>query len=195
MDRDSVDRDESGLPIPEKYEGERFTVFDYLSEEYADASTLEEAIALRGGKAFVSEVKPAEFLKEDPDFIQKIGIAELWGESTWFKYETERDVSLESILAAVKEDDFLVVHRSKDDAGKWGFKFYSLEGSLVPYSPYHDYDDQFFENAILNLRAGEHLVCRVKETKCFGEDGIEADPQFCWRVYSCTVTVYRVNVG
>lgn len=40
--------EELDLPRPEKYEGEQFTVEDYRTEEYAEARTLEEAIAIRG---------------------------------------------------------------------------------------------------------------------------------------------------
>lgn len=52
-------------------------------------------------------------------------------------------------------------------------------------------DDQLFQGALENLRGGEWLACRVREVSCFGEDGIDDDPEFCWRVYSCKVTVYR----
>ena len=63
-----------------------------------------------------------------------------------------------------------------------------LNGRTVALS---DYDDQLFQGALENLRDGEWLACRVREVSCFGEDGIDDDPEFCWQVYSCKVTVYR----
>ena len=68
--------EELGLPRPEKYEGEQFSVEDYKTEEYAEARTLEEAIAIRGAKAFLRDVTPDDFL-DAPLGVQKIGIADL----------------------------------------------------------------------------------------------------------------------
>lgn len=86
-----------GLPRPEKYEGERSSVEDYKTEEYAEApdGTLEEAIANRGAKAFLRDVTRDDFLDDAPQGVEKIGIADLWSDSTWEEGETERDVNLE----------------------------------------------------------------------------------------------------
>ena len=180
-----------GLPRPKKYEGEQFTVEDYKTEEYAEARTLEEAIAIRGAKAFLRDVTPDDFLDDAPLGVKKIGIADLWSESTWEEGETERDVDLERSAASLKEGELLEVRPCSEDISEWGYRFHLADGSTVPYEPYHDYDDQLFQKALENLNGGEWLACRVREVSCFGEDGIEDDPEFCWRVYSCKVTVCR----
>lgn len=183
--------EELGLPRPKKYEGERFTVEDYMTEEYAQARTLEEAIAIRGTKAFLNDVTPEDFMDDTPLGVEKIGIADLWSDSTWKEGETERDVDLERSAASLKRGDLLKVLPCSEDVSEWGYRFHLTDGSAVPYTPFHDYDDQLFHRAIENLGSGEWLVCRVREVSCFGEDGINDDPKFCWRVYSCKVTVYR----
>lgn len=183
--------EELGLPRPEKYEGEQFTVEDYKTEEYAEARTLEEAIAIRGVKAFLRDVTPDDFLDDAPLGVEKIGIADLWSDSTWKEGETERDVDLERSAASLKEGDLLEVRPCSKDISEWGYRYHLADGSTVPYTPYHDYDDQLFQGALENLRSGEWLACRVRELSCFGEDGINDDPGICWRVYSCKVTVYR----
>lgn len=183
--------EELGLPRPKKYEGERFSALDYMTEEYAEARTLGEAIAIRGAKAFLRDVAPDDFLDDAPLGAVKIGIADLWADSTWEKGETERNVDLERSAASLKAGDLLKVCPCSEDISEWGYRFHLADGSTVPYEPYHDYDDQLFEDALENLRCGEWLACRVRETSCFGEDGIEGEPNFCWRVYSCKVTVYR----
>ena len=183
--------EELGLPRPQKYQGERFSAWDYKTEEYAETQTLEEAIALRGAKAFFRDVTPDDFLYEAPSGAEKIGIADLWADSTWEKGKTERNVGLEMSAASLKEGDLLKVFPCSEDISEWGYRFHLADGSTVPYEPYHDYDDQLFEDVLENLRSDEWLACRVRETSCFGEDGIEGEPNFCWRVYSCKVTVYR----
>lgn len=183
--------EELGLPRPEKYEGEQFTVEDYKTEEYAEARTLEEAIAIRGVKAFLRDVTPDDFLDDAPLGVEKIGIADLWSDSTWKEGETERDVDLERSAASLKEGDLLEVRPCSKDISEWGYRYHLADGSTVPYTPYHDYDDQLSQGALENLRSGEWLACRVRELSCFGEDGIDDDPGICWRVYSCKVTVYR----
>lgn len=186
-----MDDEELGLPTPQQYEGERFTVLDYATEEYADARTLEEAIAIRGAKAFLRDLTPGDFSEDGPLGARKIGTAELWAESTWERGETDRDVECERLAVSVKEGDLLDVRPCSGDLSDWGYRFHLADGSALPYSPYHDYDDLFFERAFDGLGAGERLVCRAEGVSCFGGDGVPADPDFCWRVYSCKVTVYR----
>lgn len=183
--------EELGLPEPQKYDGDKFDVTDYLTEEYADAKTLEEAIDIRGTKAFLRDVGPDDFSDDNPLGPKKVGFAELWAESTWTKGVDDRNVSLERSAASLKEGDLLEVRPCSEDISEWGYRFHFDDGTVAPYTPYHDYDDQFFQRAVGELRDGEQLTCRVRELSCFGEDGVAPDPEFCWRVYSCKVTVYR----
>ncbi len=182
--------EEFGLPKPKEYDGEKFTVLDYEMEEYAEAKTLEEAIAIRGAKAFLRDVTPEDFLESNPLGAKKLGIAELWFDSTWRGGDAGRNVPLEKLVASVKEDDMLEVRRCSKDINEWGYNFYLNGETALPYTPYHDYDDQFFQRVLKELRDGEWLVCRVRGVECYGGDGVDHDPDFCWRVYSCKVTVY-----
>ena len=62
----------------------------------------------------------------------------------------------------------------------------------LPYTPYHDYDDMNIEKWLGELFPQEILACKVDSVACFGQDGVPPDPDFCWRVYDCKVTVYKV---
>ena len=127
--------EELGLPRPEKYEGEQFTVEDYKTEEYAGARTLGEAIAIRGTKAFLKDVTPDDFLDDAPLGVEKIGIADLWSDSTWREGETERDVALERSASSLEEGDLLQVRSCSEDVSEWGYRFHLADGSMVPYEP------------------------------------------------------------
>ena len=94
------ENDESGLPEPQKYDRPYFDVFDYLSDEYADARNLNEAIDMRGQKAFAQ-----------PDNMTKLGIAELWAESTWNDGRSTRNIALERSVAGIQELKFVVAPR------------------------------------------------------------------------------------
>lgn len=61
------ENDQSGLPEPQEYDRPYFDVFDYLSNEYADARNLNEAIDMRGQKAFAQSVTPDDFRDASPD--------------------------------------------------------------------------------------------------------------------------------
>lgn len=155
--------EELGLPRPKKYEGERFSVLDYNTEEYAEARTLEEAIAIRGAKAFLRDVTPDDFLDNTLPGAKKIGIVDLWVDSTWEKDVTERNVDLERSAASLKEGDLIKVRPCSEDISGWGYRFHLADGTTLPYEPYHDYDGQLFEDALENLFSGEWLACRVRE--------------------------------
>lgn len=187
-----MSNEEFGLPEPKDYDGEVFTAYDYASERFADARTLEEAIELRGHDAHLQELTPDDFLDEPVPGLEKLGIAELWAESTWELGWSDRAVSLEQLVSSIKEGDLIrVLTCSEGASSEWGYSFCLPDGTLLPYSPYHDYDDIFFEKALEGLREGEWLECRVRETSCYGGDGVPHDPCFCWRVYPCKVMVYR----
>lgn len=189
--------EEYGLSRSRKYDGEAFNVWDYMSAEYADAATLGEAIDIRGYKAFLREVNPGEFASNSFAGVTKVGIAELWFDSSWTDGETERKVDKEKLASSVKEGDLLSVRSCSREESEWGYVFDSASGVSLPYTPYHDYDDRLFVRVLDDLRAGEKILCKIRSSTCFGGDGIKtpswSDPYFHWRVYSCKVTVLRVG--
>lgn len=208
-DGDTADADDSQtshedaveLPEPDPYSGDSFTVFDYASDEYADADTLGDAIAMRGRKAFFEKVMPEDFLPT-AEGVSRLGIASLWSQSTWSDDEDdERDIEEEQTVAAVDEGDVLTLGQVPRDLPSGqnmlevqdlGYGFY-LHGRLLPFTPYNDYDQDNFADAIKSLSPGEWIECVVRNASCTGEDGVPKAPDFCWRVYSCDVTVYKVR--
>lgn len=192
---------EHGLPIPTPYEGEAFSVLDYQSGEYAEADNLDEAIAMRGKKAFFKMVTPQDF-EPLPAEVTRLGIAELWAQSTWDAFEAEERNVAEEASANLAPGNVLTLGRipvELPDSQNWGeiedlgFGFYH-DGEFLPFTPYHDYDQQLFIDAIKTLGHGEWIECAVRSATCNGGD---CDPNdefgFCWRVYSCEVTVYKVR--
>lgn len=51
--KDIATTDSNDLPNPMPFSDDHFTVYDYLSDEYASAETLNEAIKMRGKKRFL----------------------------------------------------------------------------------------------------------------------------------------------
>ncbi len=193
--------DEHGLPVPTPYVGEHFTVLDYQSEEYAGAANVDEAIAMRGEKAFFKMVAPNDF-EPLPDGVSCLGIAELWMQSTWDAFDVEERKVEDEASANLVKGNVLTLGRIPVElpgGQNWGeiedlgFGFYH-EGKSLPFTPYHDYDQQLFINAIKTLEQGEWIECAVRSATCNGEDcAPDDDMGFCWRVYSCEVTVYKVH--
>ncbi len=193
----------SELPTPEPYVWDGFTVCDYQTDKYAEATNLEEAIAIRGEKAFLEKVEPEDF-SPTPEGVSKIGIASLWCQSTWSAWDEEsRKVDEERAVANLHTGDVLTLGQAPDELSRsqnlmeiedLGFGFYH-NGKLLPFTPYHDYDEDLFTNEIKHLKANEWIECVIRSTTCNGGDegDVSDDPEFCWRVYSCDVTVYKVS--
>ena len=183
--------DEFGLPLPKRYDGPRWDVREYLTDTYAEATTLAEAIEMCGQDAFAHEVEPADFAADDVRAREiRLGLAELWADSTWSEGVSQRDVELEQTVAAIQPGDPIEIRQSPAQEGD--FEFFLPNGNPLPYTPYHDYDYQFFARAFAKCGLGERLVCRVRSVACYGGDNdVPADPAFCWRVYSCKVTVFK----
>lgn len=189
------ENDESGLPKPQEYDRPYFDVFDYLSDEYADARNLNEAIEIRGQKAFAQNVTPDDFGDASLNGMAKVGIAELWAESRWNDGRSTRNIALEQFTADIHEGDMLEIRRCPEEISPWGYSFHRVDDDItLPYTPYHDFDDRFLSRMLDDLSENERLICQVRDTICYGEDGIDIDPSFHWRVYTCKVTVYRQNL-
>lgn len=196
--------DEFGLPKAHDYEGPRFTVLDYGSDEYAQAKSLDEAINLRGFKAFVDKVTPSDFADDAPG-VRKVGIAHLWSQSTWESGFEDRDVEHELEALTVEVGDLLTVmpldygltHGDDQDGLEvrdQGFAFFKGE-TMLPYTLYHDYDQSLVFDALLTLDEGQLLAFLVLDNDCTGGDGVPGDEHFCWRVYTPTVEVLKLDAA
>ena len=63
-----------------------------------------------------------DFLDDAPLGAEKIGIADLWPDSTWEEGEAERDVDLERSAASLKEGDLLEVRPCSKGISEWGYR-------------------------------------------------------------------------
>lgn len=148
---------------------------------------------MRGADAFFDQVSVEDFSQESQEIGTLLGFAELWAESTWDKSMPKmRDVEQEKAANSLEESDLIEVKRCSPDISDWELAFYTIDGRLLPYTPYHDYDDIALGRWLDELHRGEKLLCQVKDVTCYGEDGVQVDPDFYWRVYSCSVKVYKV---
>lgn len=130
------ENDQSGLPEPQEYDRPYFDVFDYLSDEYADARNLNEAIHMRGQKAFAQSVTPDDFSDASPDNMTKVGIAELWAESRWNDGRSTRNIALEQFTADIHEGDMLEIRRCPEEISPWGYSFHRVDDDItLPYTP------------------------------------------------------------
>ena len=183
--------DEFGLPVPQEYDRPYFDALDYISaDEYKEARSISEAIEMRGHDAFVEMVDPTDFGHSDLEGYEKLGYAELWAQSTWTEEFDERDVALERIAASVDTGDMIEARPCPQDQSEWGYAFYDVTGALLPFQPYHDYDDDFFSRLFSGAPSYDVIVCRVIKTTCYGGTAAPADPEFNWRVYVLSVVVY-----
>ena len=182
--------DEFDLPLPKKYDSPRWDAREYLTDTYAEAKTLEEAIEMRGQDAFAREIEPADFDDDIHAHEIRLGLAELWADSTWNEGISQRNTELERIVAAIQPGDLIEVRQSPAQEGD--FEFFLPNGNPLPYTPYHDYDYQFFARAFSECKPEERPACRVRSVECYGgNNDAPEDPAFCWRVYSCKVTVFK----
>ena len=203
--KSSAETDENGLPSPKPYEGERFSVYDYKSSKYAEASTIEEAITMRGDDAFFSKLEPTD-MDSVPSGFKKLGIASLWSQFTWYEAdECGRNIEEELVAANLGEGDVLVLGCAPDnlpEGQNWmevsdlGFGFYH-DGLFLPFTPFHDYDQDFFLDIIKALKPNEWIECIIRSSTCNGGDAGEVltDSDFYWRVYSCDITVYKISAN
>lgn len=127
------------LPEPQAYDGSfgplGFSATEYRSEEYQGLS-LDDRIQLRGFKESIERARPEDLSSTAPEGMEKAGIADLWGESTWNAQEgMARDVGLESELASLEKGDMLVVAPCSREACDWGYEFRTAAGSHSPWSP------------------------------------------------------------
>lgn len=202
-ERRSAQLDAAGLPVakPFECEGKPFNVLDYASDEYAAAETMNEAIKMRGDKAFAANVEP-DYFAEDPRGTKKIGMAELWSQSSWGDAGKQRNTENEEAAASLQKGDVLTVRPFSEDerlgsGENWneiadlGFAFYR-NGTILPYTPFHDYDQDLFLDALLTLNEGESVACVMLDGEVNGEDGIPVDEDFHWRVYSRKAIVLKV---
>lgn len=186
--------DAGELPDPKPYDGPCFNALDYKGPRYAEAKTLQEAIEMRGADAFFEQVCADDFMQNNQEIGVMLGFADFWAQSTWSKAMPDtRDVEQEQVANSLNEGDLLEIKRCSSDVSDWEMAVYTMDGRLLPYDPFHDYDYAALNRWLDELDLGERLLCQVKKVTCYGEDGVRPDPDFCWRIYSCSTRVFRVT--
>ena len=82
--------------------------------------------------------------------MTKLGIAELWAESTWNDGRSTRNIALERSVAGIQEGDMLENRRCSEEINPWGYSFHRVDdGVTLPYTPYHDFDDRFLSEYLM----------------------------------------------
>lgn len=194
--------DEFGLPKPRDFDGPYFTALNYYSEEYGQGDGMDEAVELRGFEAFLDKAEPSDF-SDDVHGVYKVGLAQLWSQSTWENGFTDRDVEREQAALSIERGDLLTIRplevnpKQADghdplEVRDLGFAFFRGD-TMLPYTPYHDYDQYLIAGALLTLNRGELVACLVRNNSCTGGDGVPVDKDFCWRVYTPTVEVLKLG--
>ncbi len=70
------------------------------------------------------------------------------------------------------------------------------DGGLLPFTPHHDYDQDLFLDAdrLTRVRGSESSASCAPSPAAEGMSGrCPWTPGFCWRAYSCEVSVYKEN--
>ncbi len=147
----------------------------------------------RDARGHTGEAGPADPLELESRDSTRLGTAELWADTTWTLGLSERNLELERDAKSVQQGDRLLVKPLAEQEEGWGYAFETASGHRLPYEPYSDTDDGFFSIALESLDENEMLECVVVGTSAVGDDGVPGDPDFCWRIYTCKVVVFKAN--
>ncbi len=77
----------------------------------------------------------------------------------------------------------LFAHFEFNPNGTKYVQFRDADGTLLPFSPYYDFNSLTLERAFLRLRRGQHTVCEVTEIKAMTGTCAPASPDTTWTVY------------
>ena len=191
------DVDEHGLPLPKRYDAPPWDVREYLTDTYAEAKTLGEAIEMRGQDAFAHEVDPADF-SDDGEPFEKLRLASPnCGRNPRGEREYQRGISNSNALwQPYRQAILLKFAHARQHRTNLASNSACQMGNHYPTPPTMIMTSKYLNRAFKGCRAHEHLVCRVRSVECYGgNNDAPVDPLFCWRVYTCKVTVFRRNWG
>lgn len=86
-------------------------------------------------------------------------------------------------MNSVGVGDKLFAHFESNPNGTKYVQFRDADGTLLPFSPYYDFNSLTLERAFLLLRQDQRIVCEVTEIKAMTGTCAPASPDTTWTVY------------
>lgn len=166
-------------PTPGKPEWIGTDIRDYFTDPvYASAQTINQRIETRGQIHELRHATPEDFERDDPAYVGRI---EIWASSLigGGPIETAHLLAMNSVDVG----DKLFAHFESNPNGTKYVQFRDADGTLLPFSPYYDFNSLTLERAFLRLRRGQRIVCEVTEIKAMTGTCAPASPDTTWTVY------------
>lgn len=166
-------------PTPGKPEWMGVDVRDYSTDPvYASAQTINQRIETRGQIHELRHATPEDFERDDPAYVGRI---EIWASSLigGGPIETAHLLAMNSVGVG----DKLFAHFESNPNGTKYVQFRDADGTLLPFSPYYDFNSLTLEHAFLLLRQDQRIVCEVTEIKAMTGTCAPASPDTTWTVY------------
>lgn len=166
-------------PTPGKPEWIGTDARDYFTDPvYANAKTIDQKVETRGQIHELRHATPEDFERDDPAYVGRI---EIWASSLigGGPIETAHLLAMNSVGVG----DKLFAHFESNPNGTKYVQFRDADGTLLPFSPYYDFNSLTLERAFLRLRRGQRIVCEVTEIKAMTGTCAPASPDTTWTVY------------
>lgn len=166
-------------PTPGKPEWIGTDIRDYFTDPvYASAQTINQRIETRGQIHELRHATPEDFERDDPAYMGRI---EIWASSLIGGGPIETAYLL--AMNSVGVGDKLFAHFESNPNGTKYVQFRDADGTLLPFSPYYDFNSLTLERAFLLLRQDQRIVCEVTEIKAMTGTCAPASPDTTWTVY------------
>lgn len=166
-------------PTPGKPEWIGTDIRDYFTDPvYASAQTINQRIETRGQIHELRHATPEDFERDDPAYVGRI---EIWASSLIGGGPIETAYLL--AMNSVGVGDKLFAHFESNPNGTKYVQFRDADGTLLPFSPYYDFNSLTLERAFLLLRQDQRIVCEVTEIKAMTGTCAPASPDTTWTVY------------
>lgn len=137
---------------------------DYFKDSvYQSARSLDEAIEIRGQLHEIRTSAPQDFDAAPKDGCHRLGQVEIWSSSLIGGGMTEYAYALAADSVHVG-DRLLVVYEGAPTE-RPDISFVDQDGTVLPFSPYYDFDAQALEGARPYTLFEKQVVCRVKEIR------------------------------
>lgn len=166
-------------PAPGKPKWIGTDIRDYFIDPvYASAQTINQRIETRGQIHELRRATPEDFERDDPAYVGRI---EIWASSLIGGGPIETAYLL--AMNSVGVGDKLFAHFESNPNGTKYVQFRDADETLLPFSPYYDFNSLTLERAFLSLRRGRRIVCEVTEIKAMTGACAPASPDTTWTVY------------
>ncbi len=176
-------------PTPGKPEWIGTDIRDYFIDPvYASAQTINQRIETRGQIHELRHATPEDFERANPAYVGRI---EIWASSLIGGGPIETAYLL--AMNSVGVGDKLFAHFESNSNRTKYVQFRDADGTLLPFSPYYDFNSLTLERAFLRLRRGQRIVCEVTEIKAMTGTCAPASPDTTWTVYDFVTDVRIVG--